>query len=234
MDRVLTLARSAIAIGILKEHDTPANWITWAQSKGYRTDHLNPAVQVEALQLALQNSPDDCPGVCESYREQLAEWQSPFLTVPFVTVGNDNAGSEKMIEPTSNDKEADTYLNRKMRNDGEVCLLHLSDLHISTQDEATRYIAQLKTDLLNELQVKRLDYLILSGDIGNFATTKEYQAAVSFIDSLIQKFAISREKIIITPGNHDVSYESSKNEGYQSEQSLASHPEIYRQVKTIY
>lgn len=42
MNRVLTLAKSAIAIGILKETDTPKNWIAWAQSKGYKTDHINP------------------------------------------------------------------------------------------------------------------------------------------------------------------------------------------------
>ena len=42
MDRVLTLAKSAIAIGILKEADTPKNWLAWAQSKGYKTDHITP------------------------------------------------------------------------------------------------------------------------------------------------------------------------------------------------
>ncbi len=42
MDRVLTLAKAAVAIGILKENDTPKNWAVWAQSKGYNTDHLNP------------------------------------------------------------------------------------------------------------------------------------------------------------------------------------------------
>ncbi len=103
---------------------------------------------------------------------------------------------------------------KAMKSDDEIRLLHLSDLHISTQDEATRYIAHLNTDLLNELQVKQLDYLILSGDISNKSTTEEYQAAVFFVEGLIGKFNISREKIIITPGNHDVSYELSEK-GYE-------------------
>ncbi len=45
MSRILTLAKAAVAIGVLKENDTPANWIAWAQSKGYNTEHLNSEAQ---------------------------------------------------------------------------------------------------------------------------------------------------------------------------------------------
>ena len=43
MDRALTLAKSAVAIGKVKDTDTPANWLAWAQSKGYSVAHLTPA-----------------------------------------------------------------------------------------------------------------------------------------------------------------------------------------------
>jgi len=48
MDRFFTLAKAAIAIGVIKEHDTPANWMKWAKSKGYSIAHLVKApAQVE-------------------------------------------------------------------------------------------------------------------------------------------------------------------------------------------
>jgi len=81
MSQIFTLAKAAVAIGDIEEHDRPANWIAWAQRKGYKTDHLNPTIQIEGFKHALQNCPDDCPGVRESYREQLAQWQSPYLTL---------------------------------------------------------------------------------------------------------------------------------------------------------
>lgn len=75
MNRFLELAKAAIAITRLKEHDTPANWITWAASKGYDTKHLNPDARVKALQLAIQDCQDDCPSVRDGYRKQLEQWQ---------------------------------------------------------------------------------------------------------------------------------------------------------------
>ncbi|MCX7091898.1 MAG: hypothetical protein NTY50_00385 [Methylobacter sp.] len=92
MNRFSKLARAAIAIGILKEHNTPANWIKWAESKNYNynTDHLNPAIQIEALQIAIQECPDDCPSVRAGYREQLEQWQA---------VGDAGAGSPTDTEP---------------------------------------------------------------------------------------------------------------------------------------
>lgn len=41
--RFMTLAKSTIAIGKLKDPDTPANWIEWAKDKGYSVAHLMPA-----------------------------------------------------------------------------------------------------------------------------------------------------------------------------------------------
>ncbi len=65
MNRILTLAKSAIAIGILKETDTPTNWLTWAQSKGYNTDHLNPSIQITPI-LMLATEADGAIGHAET------------------------------------------------------------------------------------------------------------------------------------------------------------------------
>lgn len=42
-DRALSIAKSSVQAGKIKEHDTPAKWIEWAKSKGYRVAHLLPA-----------------------------------------------------------------------------------------------------------------------------------------------------------------------------------------------
>ncbi|MBK8815907.1 MAG: hypothetical protein IPN42_10565 [Methylococcaceae bacterium] len=107
LDRFLKLARSAIAIGILKKHDTPANWIRWAEGKGYSVSHLSPNAQIEALQLALQDCPDDCPSLRDSYRKQLEQWQKFFLTTSVVTTQktNDLPDVDADHEQTSDKKE---------------------------------------------------------------------------------------------------------------------------------
>lgn len=48
MSRADRLADSSISAGKLNDPDTPANWIAWAQSKGYSTAHLEqqPAAKV--------------------------------------------------------------------------------------------------------------------------------------------------------------------------------------------
>jgi hypothetical protein len=84
MNRIFTLAKSAIAGGVIKEHDTPANWIAWAQTKGYNTDHLNPSIQIKAFQDSIHRSKN--AGCIESYSEQLKHWQSPYLTVHTKTI----------------------------------------------------------------------------------------------------------------------------------------------------
>lgn len=41
--RALRIAKSSVQAGTIKEHDTPANWIKWAEGKGYSVAHLMPA-----------------------------------------------------------------------------------------------------------------------------------------------------------------------------------------------
>ena len=44
-------------------------------------------------------------------------------------------------------------------------LLHLSDLHLSGLEQARRYRTQLESDLVLELGIHHLDYLVISGDV---------------------------------------------------------------------
>ncbi len=96
-------------------------------------------------------------------------------------------------------------------------ILHLSDLHFGAGkdagpiDDAKRWYGQLADDLTGELSCERLDGLILSGDIGNFSTPGEYQAAKTFIDLVCRKFGLKTEHVIVVPGNHDLNWEDSED-----------------------
>ncbi len=87
-----------------------------------------------------------------------------------------------------------------------VNILHLSDLHFGTLETATLWANQLAADLSNELSLNAVDTLILSGDIANYATSKEYTAAQSFIESIQQDLQLSSNQIVIVPGNHDLDW----------------------------
>jgi hypothetical protein len=65
-------------------------------------------------------------------------------------------------------------------------------------------------DVKRELQVNVIDYMILSGDIADHSLEDEYRAAAEFTMSLAAQFSITKDRIIFTPGNHDVNWELSQ------------------------
>jgi 3',5'-cyclic AMP phosphodiesterase CpdA len=89
-------------------------------------------------------------------------------------------------------------------------ILHLSDLHFGTSEQARLWSNQLVQDLRNELSIPNLDALILSGDIANKSTKCEYEAAQQFLDSFRADFPLAPEQITIVPGNHDLNWEKSE------------------------
>ena len=89
-------------------------------------------------------------------------------------------------------------------------ILHLSDLHFGTLDQAQKWSNQLAEDLNNELNISSLDALILSGDIANKSTLDEYEAARKFLDYFRQDFPLQSDQIVIVPGNHDLNWQKSK------------------------
>jgi predicted MPP superfamily phosphohydrolase len=84
-------------------------------------------------------------------------------------------------------------------------LLHLSDLHFGTADQATIAYAQLAADLRQQ-GIDRLDALVVSGDLVNRATADEYAAAELFLEKLKSGFGLKAQAVVLVPGNHDVSW----------------------------
>lgn len=92
-------------------------------------------------------------------------------------------------------------------------ILHLSDVHISTDDDTELYKMQLELDLKNQLGIKMLHYLVVSGDIGTKSTSGEYKKAFDLVDGIVKRFGLISERVVIVPGNHDLNWDLS-DEGY--------------------
>ena len=118
-------------------------------------------------------------------------------------------------------------------------ILQLSDLHFGTPDQANLWSNQLIEDLHQELKIPHLDALILSGDIANYATEAEYNAAKEFINELFREFQIKRPNIIIVPGNHDLNWELgdkafSYDENGLPKRDQAQHQRRFDPFRTFY
>jgi 3',5'-cyclic AMP phosphodiesterase CpdA len=88
--------------------------------------------------------------------------------------------------------------------------LHLSDLHFGTIADAHNFHSQVAEDLKGELGCLRLDGLICSGDLTQHSTDAEYTAAVEFLTLLAAEFGLTPERMVLVPGNHDLSWDLAK------------------------
>lgn len=88
-------------------------------------------------------------------------------------------------------------------------ILHLSDIHLGTAATAQNYRRRLRLDL-TVLKVRKIDYLVVSGDLTNRATPEEYLAVFDMLNALKLDFDIESDHVIIAPGNHDLNWDASK------------------------
>lgn len=95
-------------------------------------------------------------------------------------------------------------------------ILHLSDLHFTDEKMMKQHYFYLKLDLEKNFKIKKIDYLIISGDVSDRPDDQMYKVALTFVQTLANDFNIHPKHIILIPGNHDCDREVSK-EGYDSE-----------------
>lgn len=96
-------------------------------------------------------------------------------------------------------------------------ILHLTDLHVTDNDTTFQKLwSALKLRLAN-----KYDAIVLSGDITQQGTDTEYHAATKFIEGeLLPLVSQQRRRVIIAPGNHDVSWKAPfKEEAWPSPQT---------------
>ncbi len=92
-------------------------------------------------------------------------------------------------------------------------ILHISDLHFGTRQDAQLWYGQLADDLKQELNCDQLDAIIISGDVANLSVADEYDSANVFINRVCNEFSVDRSSLVIVPGNHDLNWKRSKK-GY--------------------
>jgi len=91
-----------------------------------------------------------------------------------------------------------------------IRVLHLSDLHFSADTQPKVRLQALLADLQDPQDGfggELLDYLVISGDITNRASSEEFERAHEFIERLLERTRLSAERCILIPGNHDLSWE---------------------------
>ena len=88
-------------------------------------------------------------------------------------------------------------------------ILHLSDLHFTEATKTDSVLQPLAADLRDELGIKRLDYVVVSGDFADKCNHSGFDAAREFLGQLTERFGVNPLKTILVPGNHDLSRETS-------------------------
>jgi small GTP-binding protein len=90
-----------------------------------------------------------------------------------------------------------------------IRILHLSDLHFTAETPVPARLQWLLDDVKyngnGSLGFSELDYLIVSGDFTDKASAGGFEKAYEFLSGLSRGFALSAERCILVPGNHDVS-----------------------------
>ena len=112
----------------------------------------------------------------------------------------------------------------------EFNLLHLSDLHFGTKQDAERWFHALLLDIEMDLKPSKIDAIVLSGDIV-YGPQKEdgFGPAAAFLEAVMNKYAIEPVSVVIVPGNHDV--ELAPN---ASEESKASKVDKFDRFRGFY
>jgi len=90
-------------------------------------------------------------------------------------------------------------------------ILHLSDLHVAAEDDPEALLQPLLADLRDlegDIGLDGPQYLVISGDLTQRASSKEFDKAYELVSRLIEALSLSAHRCLIVPGNHDLSWEA--------------------------
>lgn len=106
-------------------------------------------------------------------------------------------------------------------NSPSVTILHVSDTQFGqyhrfgTEDSLARNLIRDLERLKRDERVPEPDLMILSGDITERANEDEFADALAFLDEVCAITGLSRERVVVVPGNHDVSWSWSEAHFYE-------------------
>jgi predicted phosphodiesterase len=89
-----------------------------------------------------------------------------------------------------------------------VTWLHISDLHIREGDPYDRDVVLRSlvrsVRRFRERDDRKPDLLFATGDIAYSGRPEEYKIATDFLDQILEAAGLSRRRLYVVPGNHDV------------------------------
>lgn len=135
--------------------------------------------------------------------------KGPFFVRRSKPTGGDSVPSSNTPAQTPVETQPSAAVARSVKVT-EFSVLHLSDLHFGTPEQARMWHSQLVSDLKYEVKPHGLMAVVVSGDVGNRAEPAEYDAARNFLLDLAGEFNLSPHQLILVPGNHDVNWERSE------------------------
>ncbi len=91
-----------------------------------------------------------------------------------------------------------------------ISFLHISDFHVSDNEDEYFDNNEIFKELINDIELWRtnnnqsIDIIFITGDIAYSGLMKEYEKAIDRINPIIEKCGCSKSNVYIIPGNHDV------------------------------
>ncbi|PWV58850.1 metallophosphoesterase [Plasticicumulans acidivorans] len=109
-------------------------------------------------------------------------------------------------------------------------LLHITDLHMRGPRETEHWRRRRvlgKAWLDNLDAIGQIDLVCFTGDLADWGQAEEYAAAGEFLDATLSRLKLSRERLFLVPGNHDVD----RSIGADAWQTLRTHlPQVTAQT----
>jgi hypothetical protein len=100
-------------------------------------------------------------------------------------------------------------MDQKYQNN--IGIIHLSDMHFSIEFSHTKKrVDSLFSSIKDDFHGCRVIFIVVSGDIANTGSNKEYEKASSFFDKLTddlqEQYDSSKIRYVFVPGNHDCDF----------------------------
>ena len=117
-----------------------------------------------------------------------------------------------------------------------ITWLHLSDFHIKPEEDykTTPIFSALQDDIeemMKRLSINSFDFIIITGDLGYFGKNGDYESVEPLLDDILSYTHISKKKLFIVPGNHDIDREIVKEMNNQLLTNWKSEEEYEKFVK---
>lgn len=112
-------------------------------------------------------------------------------------------------------------------------ILHITDLHFALGKSRKQHVWRLSKEdgtalslekaIYNALSKKNIGLILVTGDLTFIGSEDEFNEALIFLRTLLNKFRLDPTRLVVIPGNHDITW--SKKEKYLDDAKVTEAPE---------